>query len=128
MKKIILITGSLVLFFGLAFGGIRALTSKIYHSCTCYRFNIDNIETRAHINIPAVDSVNCEFDEVNLVKTNVFYLKKEQDLYNYAKKNKYVKQTDSTFIHQGEEEDHTWYAEFNANSGRLDIQLNYINL
>ena len=128
MKKLVIIVGSMVLFFGLAYGGIRALTSKIYHSCTCYRFNIDNVEMRAHINIPRVDSVNCDFDEIGLVKSNVFYLSMDQNLKNYAKKNKFVKQTDSTSIHVGREEDHRWDAKFNANTGRLDVVIDYINL
>ena len=52
----------------------------------------------------------------------------DQNLKNYAKKNKFVKQTDSTSIHVGREEDHRWDAKFNANTGRLDVVIDYINL
>jgi hypothetical protein len=128
MKKFFLIVGVTIFVFGGAYLGIRALTGKIYHSCTCYRFNIDNVEMRAHINIPYVDSVICDFDEIALVKSNVFYLSMDQNLKNYAKKNKFEMVTDSTYVHVGVEDDHRWDAKFNANTGRLDVVIDYINL
>lgn len=128
MKKFLLIAGITVFVFGGGFLALRGLLGKIYHSCTCYRFNIDNIEMRAHINIPSVDSGNCEFDELALVKTNVFYLSMDQNLKNYAKKNKFQRVTDSTYVHVGEQEDHSWDAKLNTNTGQLDVVIDYVNL
>lgn len=128
MKKFFLIAGVTVFVFGGGFLALRGLLGKIYHSCTCYRFNIDNIEMRAHINIPSVDSGNCDFDELALVKTNVFYLSMDQDLINYAKKNKFKRVTDSTYVHVGEQEDHSWDAKLNTNTGQLDVVIDYVNL
>ncbi len=128
MKKFFLIAGVTIFVFGGGFLAIQGLTGKIYHSCTCYRFNIDNVEMRARINIPRVDSVNCDFDEIALVKTNVFYLSMDQNLKNYAKKNKFKRVTDSTYVHVGEREDHSWDAIFNTNTGRLDVAIDYVNL
>ena len=128
MKKFVIITGSLLLFFGIGYAGIRGLTNKIYHSCTCERFNIDNIETRAHFNIPKIDSGNCEYNEQALVKTNVFYLSLNQNMVNYAKKNGFEQGSDSTFINRGAEEDHSWEARLNSKTGRLDVVMTYINL
>ena len=128
MKKFFLIAGVTVFVFGGGFLALRGLLGKIYHSCTCYRFNIDNIEMRAHINIPSVDSGNCDFDELALVKTNVFYLSMDQDLINYAKKNKFQRVTDSTYVHVGEQEDHSWDAKLNTNTGQLDVVIDFVNL
>ena len=128
MKKIVISVGALLLFIGLGYGAIRGLTSKIYHSCTCYRFNIDNVETRAGFNIPRVDSVNCDYDEIAKVKTNEFFFQLDQDMENYAKKNGFEKITESTYVNNGKEEDHSWQAEFNSNTGKLDVVLTYVNL
>ena len=128
MKKFVIIVGSNVLFFGLAYGGFLGLTSKIYHSCTCYRFNIDNVETRAGFNIPKVDSVNCEYDEVAQIKSNEFYLQLDQNLENYVKKNGFDQLTDSTYANNGVKKDHSWEANFNSKTGKLDVVMTYVNL
>ncbi len=52
----------------------------------------------------------------------------DQNLKNYAKKNKFKRVSDSTYVHVGEQEDHSWDAKLNTNTGQLDVVIDYVNL
>lgn len=73
---------------GLGFMGIRTLTQKIYNARTCDWANIDNIEMHARIDIPEIESCECEYDEIFNVKKSTFTLLADMDPEEYIRKNK----------------------------------------
>jgi hypothetical protein len=72
LKWLLLITGgALLLGFGSCYGLIRLASA----SRSCDRFNIDNIEVHALVNIPSVQSVTCHYNPDKQIKSNRFVLR-----------------------------------------------------
>ena len=76
MKKTLIVAIVLVAVIGGFMIGFTLLRRHIFNRTDCERFNIDNIELRTGIDIPAVDSSNCECGDA--VKRSNFYLHSEK--------------------------------------------------
>ena len=89
MRVLITIVGIGVL----GFGGCVGCVKLIGNSNSCERFNIDNIELRAHIDIPAIESENCSciLDKEDDSKTNYFKIRTDAvDMDRYIERNYFV--------------------------------------
>lgn len=75
----------------LGYVGIRSFTKNIYNSQSCEWANIDNIEMRAMVDIPKIESSDCEYDTISKTKKVLFLLDKELDTDAYIIKNKLQK-------------------------------------
>jgi len=77
----------------LGFGGCVGCVKFIGNSNSCEWFNIDNIELRAHIDIPAieVESCSCILDKEDDSKTNYFKIHTDAvDMDRYLEKNSFI--------------------------------------
>src|SRR5690606_41043401 len=63
-------------------------TSQLLPYTTLFRSNIDNIEMHARIDIPEIESCECEYDEIFNVKKSTFTLLADMDPEEYIRKNK----------------------------------------
>ncbi len=119
---IILVT---IIFFG--FTGIKSFTNHIYNRTDCEQMNIDNIELRTGIDIPAVSKVVCEFKTAEQRKVSVFTLDKEQvDLAYYTNRNDFI-QKGNQYIKSGERADTKWVASLDATTWELTVSVQYKN-
>ena len=75
----------------LGFMGLRAFTTKIYDSRSCEWANIDNIELRAKIDIPAQIDCQCQYDEITETKQAIITLDKKDIPADYVTANKLKK-------------------------------------
>ncbi|MFT6166238.1 MAG: hypothetical protein ACJAV5_000123 [Vicingaceae bacterium] len=101
MKQLLYITGGTVLLSILFMGGCRMLSKQIFNHQDCKRFNIDNIELRTGIDIPAIE--NAIFECAPGTKDAEFTLKiNPEDLEHYLSQNKF-KWVNSTFINSNED-------------------------
>jgi len=71
----------------LGYVGIRSFTKNIYNSQSCEWANIDNIEMRAMVDVPKIESSECEYDTISKTKKVVFTLDKELNVEEYISKN-----------------------------------------
>ena len=75
----------------LGYIGIRSFTKNIYNSQNCEWANIDNIEMRAMVDIPKIESSKCNYDTISKTKKVLFVLDKELNTEDYISKNKLQK-------------------------------------
>ena len=78
---------------GLGFGGCVGCAKLIGNSNSCAMFNIDNIELRAHIDIPAIESERCIciLDREDESKTNYFKIRTDAvDMDRYVERNNFI--------------------------------------
>jgi len=129
----------------LGYVGIRSFTKNIYNSQNCEWANIDNIEMRAMVDIPKIESSECEYDSISKTKKVVFILEKELNTEEYIKKNNLQKVTErgklSSFHLNSEELANSktfYYREkttqwesykilLDSKSGKLWIDLKYLD-
>ena len=97
--KIMLWTlGSIVGIGILGFGGCAGCVKLIGNSNSCERYNIDNIELRVHIDIPAIESGNCSciLDKEDDSKTNYFKIRTDAvDMDRYIERNSFISVNDT---------------------------------
>ena len=90
MMRILIITVGIGV---LGFGGCAGCVKLIGNSNSCEWFNIDNIELRAHIDIPAIESKDCSciLDKEDDSKTNYFKIRTDAvDMDIYIKINRFI--------------------------------------
>lgn len=75
----------------LGYVGIRSFTKNIYNSQNCEWANIDNIEMRAMVDVPKIESSECNYDTLSKTKKVLFILDKELNVEEYITKNKLQK-------------------------------------
>lgn len=126
MKHLVLIFASIsVLAIGFILG-FRGLVSHIYNRVDCESFNIDNIEVRTGIDIPAVTDVECSCNEEKTIKTSTFTLDVDQlDLDRYVARNKF-KAIDGHYENIGERKDTKWKAKLDRGSHQLTVTVEYL--
>ena len=76
----------------LGFGGCVGCVKIIGNSNSCTWFNIDNIELRAHIDVPAIEpgSCICILDKEDDSKTNYFKIRTDAvDMVRYVNRNSF---------------------------------------
>ncbi len=124
MTKIIQFLGGIVLTCLLCMGGCKLLVKSIFNRQDCERFNIDNIEVRTGIDIPAVTDCDCKSE--NMTKTSVFTLDTSViQVAEYREKHKFIA-TDSLYIRQDSNEYTKWKATLNDKTAELSFILHYI--
>ena len=91
MKKNLLITLVVVAFLSLVLFGFKSFISAINNQRDCEFANIDNIEMNVGINIPAIESSDCNYDEAKKEKSVYFKFDKEVNIKEYCNSNKFSK-------------------------------------
>lgn len=125
MKHLVLIFGSIAVLAIGAILGFRSLVSHIYNHVDCEQFNIDNIEVRTGIDIPAVTEVECTCNEDKTIKTSTFTLDTDQvDLDRYVSRNKF-QAIDGYYENTGERKDTKWKAKLDKGSHQLTVTVEY---
>jgi len=113
------------IFILLGFAGCKGLINHIYNRTDCKQFNIDNIEVRTGINIPAVSNVVCEFKTAEKTKVAVFTLDKTKvDLAQYTTRNDFI-QKGNQYVKSGERADTKWAANLDATTWDLTVSVVY---
>jgi len=106
-------------------GGVKLLVNHIYHRQGCERFNIDNIELRTGINIPAVSDFDCNC-EANR-KTSKFVINtQEVELDLYIDDNQFELVNDQ-YLKQGDNENTKWKATLDKATAELIVDIEYRN-
>ena len=93
MKQWFKITAFVLISGVLGFGGCVSCVRLIGNSNSCEWFNIDNIELRAHIDIPEVasDSCSCLLNKEDDSKTNYFKIRTDAvDMDRYIEINAFI--------------------------------------
>ncbi|MCT4622864.1 MAG: hypothetical protein N4A46_04515 [Schleiferiaceae bacterium] len=125
MKRVLIVVSVLAATALLGMGGLKLLSVQAYNSCTCERFNIDNLEVRTGIDIPKLDSLHCHLTEDGSLKQNAFFLHSDVDLDHYVERNNFEKGLTDYYLNSGEKEDHEWRAVLNTKTRRLDFSIRY---
>lgn len=126
MKNLIIIIGGITVLGLGCILGFRSLVSHIYHQVDCQQFNIDNIEVRTGIDIPAVTSVECQCNESRTVKTSTFHLDSDQlDLEKYVLRNNF-KPSGGQYHNDGKRRDTRWRATLNQDTYQLTVIVEYL--
>lgn len=82
----------------LGFGGCVGCVKLIGNSNSCEWYNIDNIELRAHIDIPTIESGSCSciLDKEDDSKTNYFKIRTDAvDMDRYVERNSFISVNDT---------------------------------
>lgn len=127
MKKVLIIISAIVLFFTLAGFGFYGLSKMIYNSCSCERFNIDNIELRTGINIPSIKDNECTYDEATKTKKATFIIDVEKvNIEDYILKNELLKsETEDLYVKSNDIKSHSYKGVLDKKTGKLDIEIIY---
>ncbi|MEM1121380.1 MAG: hypothetical protein AAGJ18_13090 [Bacteroidota bacterium] len=125
MKLITQILLTAFIIFILFLAACKGLVNHIYNRTDCEQFNIDNIEVRTGIDIPAVSDVTCEFKSTENTKISVFILDKSVlDFDYYIQRNKFIREGDF-YVNAGERTDTKWNARLNKENLELRVALTY---
>lgn len=118
------ILGLIVLILLLFMGGCKLLVREIFNRQDCERFNIDNIEVRTGVNIPAI--IECDCEVVGNTKTSWFIIDSSKvNLNTYVTKNGFVK-TDSNYTKVNRSQHTNWIASLNPKSAKLSFKIEYL--
>lgn len=145
-KKLLLLTlAILVSVVSLAFLGVKTFVTSVADSRDCDWANVDHIEMRAAVDIPPVIDSDCNYNPSTKRKTTIFTLnKKKFDALSYSKKFGYEKAemapknfsefdreiaslgNPDFFVRKGQTETTKYHMLFDANSGKLWVDLQYL--
>ncbi len=92
-KIIIWVMAAIIGIVIIGYGGCVGCVHYIRTSNSCLQYNIDNIELRAHIDIPAIDSetCSCKLDKIENTKTNYFKIRTGTvDMNRYVERNSFI--------------------------------------
>ena len=93
MKKVIIILAIFVSFIALLFFGFKTFVTSIKDNRGCEFANIDNIEINIGVDIPKIETSECNYDTLTNIKSVYFKFKKLNDQ-EYIVKNKLTKLND----------------------------------
>ena len=123
MKQALYIIGGIAVMVILFMGGCRLLSKQIFNHQDCARFNIDNIEVRTGIDIPAIENAICEC--APRTKDAEFTLKLEpKDLDHYLVRNKFS-WAKGTFVNSNGDDYTKWIATLDIATQKLKIHIDY---
>ncbi|GAA4453724.1 hypothetical protein [Rurimicrobium arvi] len=117
----------------------------IYKQHSCDFANIDNVEMHAEIDIPRIDSFDCQYDRTSLTKTVCFYLAPRKETWRrYITVNKFIRVPENTlpdtadfrpsviadashayFTTEGSYNDERWHTLLDSNALRLWVTIHY---
>ena len=122
VTKVLIVLATIILF---GFTSIKSFTNHIYNRTDCEQMNIDNIELRTGIDIPAVSKVICAFKTAKQTKVSVFTLDKNKvDLAYYINRNGLI-QKGNKYIKLGERADTKWAVSLNSTTWELTVSVQY---
>lgn len=123
MKRFIIIIAALLVLTLSSMAGFRALSGHIFERTDCERFNIDNIELRTGLDIPAIHSLECNSD--GILKQSVFVLDTTHfNLNEYLKTYKFTRDNFRYFA-RGENESTRWSAVYMPTTQELRVNIKY---
>lgn len=125
MKKILIGITLVFVFLGMLYGGVHLFGWHIYNTQSCQRFNIDNIELRTGVNIPAVTSTDCECKDNKKVSKFIIDTQKV-DLDDYISRNNFTL-VDDLYIKENDTKNSTYKVIFNKKTAELIVDLTYKN-
>ncbi|MFA9390678.1 MAG: hypothetical protein ACERKD_12770 [Prolixibacteraceae bacterium] len=124
LKKIFISLAIIVAFLLLFMGGCVGLSKYIFSCKGCQQFNIDNTELRTGIDIPSVNSVDCNSD--GHIKVSTFVIDTSSlNMKEYISTNRF-KFTDGLYRKSGENVKTKWEASLNALSAELTVKIEYL--
>ncbi len=125
MKKLILLPIGMAVIIASLYFGFHLLGKHIYNRKDCSRFNIDNIELRTGINIPATTEVKCNCEDNH--KTSTIDIDTSQvNIGDYITKNKFQRNGEN-YVNNGDTKNTTWTALLDDKTGKLIIDIDYKN-
>lgn len=75
----------------IGYGGCVGCAHLIRASNSCELYNIDNVELRAHIDIPSIEDCSCKLDKEENTKTNYFKIRTNAvNLNRYVERNSFI--------------------------------------
>ena len=123
MKKILIALAAFGLLILCFMGGCYGLSKMIFHKKDCESFNIDHIELRTGVDIPAVSSYDCNCKDNT--KTSVFTIDTSKtNLEHYIERNKFVL-TGNQYLHKGDNKFTSWEIQLNPSTAQLDVFIEY---
>lgn len=147
-KKILLLSAAIVVaILSLAFFAVKNVVENIASSNDCGMFNLDHIEMRAAVDIPSSTTVDCHYDDAKRRNTTIFDVDRQSlDLGEYIRKFDF-KQVESApenfvefdskgvssvspsslYLRQGETPTTAYSMLLDTKSGRLWVDLHYLN-
>lgn len=126
MKKLALFSISFMLVA--LFIGYKSLSTHIYNRTDCERFNIDNIELRTGIDIPAVLASSCECESNGKQKIASFIIDETQiDLSDYIAEKNWQPNGVNTYQLSNKTEQSSWMATLNTTTAELSFDLTYLS-
>ncbi|NMH29401.1 hypothetical protein [Flavobacterium silvaticum] len=124
--------------------GFRAFTKKIYTNRSCEWANIDHIELRARINIPAIRDCDCNYDDTQKQKTSLFHISTAVvDMDQYVKRNRLklnqraaqkatalftdpdLRNAENLYFRSGSSASHDYVLLLNKQTGTLGVRIDY---
>ena len=97
MKRNLFITLVVIVFMSIVFFSFKTFISTINNQRDCEFANIDNIEMNVGINIPSIESSNCNYDDVKKEKSVYFKFDKDVNIHEYCNSNKFSKLQTANF-------------------------------
>jgi|GEM_PF-6514156 len=147
-KKILLLTGAIVVgILSLGFFAIRNAVETIASNGDCGMFNLDHIELRAAVDIPASTTISCDYDEVKKRNTTIFSVDRQSlNMHDYTRRYGFVKVTSvpanfaafdakgiskvskkNLYLRKGQTPTTAYSMLFDMDSGTLWSDLHYLN-
>ena len=105
--------------------GCYGLSKHIYSRMDCKAFNIDNIEVRTGVNIPAVVSSECEIEQAEKRKMSRFTIDASRvKVKDYIARNNFMQEGDLYTI-SGENDETQWSAVLDPETNELSFKILY---
>jgi hypothetical protein len=125
MKNVMRFTIGIIALFMLMAGSFVLLAKHIYNRKDCVRFNIDNIETRTGIDVPA--TIDCKCNMEGMTKTSTFILDTSVTVLDaYIGRNGFEPGSDG-YVKTGENEKTIWNASLNKETAELHFKIQYLD-
>lgn len=123
MKKVIIGMTLILASIGLLYGAIHLFGWYIFNTQSCLRFNIDNIELRTGVNIPAVITTECKCQ--NNTKVSKFIIDSSQtDIESYALKNNFTL-IDQLYVKENDTNHTTFKVVLDKDTAALVVDITY---
>lgn len=125
MRKFLIVLSSIICLVLLFMGSFRLLAKHIYNRTDCEAFNIDNIELRTGIDIPAVVKSDCECIVFENTKTAKFTIDTQKvDFERYISRNNF-NLIDGNYKRSGQREGTVWESTLNGETKELTVFIEY---
>jgi hypothetical protein len=150
-KQMIGVLCAIICMVIVGYGNRARLFNSAMNSNSCQRYNVDNVELRTSIDIPAIERENCSciLDEAANTKTNYFKIRTDAvDMDRYVERNSFISinetnldltifgklaiipkitpdNSQSFYYHSGKGKNTDWLGIVDKNSGDLWVYMKY---